>query len=210
MDRCHRTTSSRLTRRACRLAAVALAASAALLATACQGSTPVATKLNSTAVSSRPASTVAKYLQISPAPGGKDANPSDGITVTAVSGSKISAVTVKTTSAHPVTGTLSANGTNWHSTYALPTGQSYTVTATGTDGAGHPVTATSKFSTLTPSAAFHAEIFEGAGATYGVGIPIMLTFDHPITDKAAVERSLTLTTSKPVIGLRYFTRSIVA
>jgi lipoprotein-anchoring transpeptidase ErfK/SrfK len=197
---CHRTTSSRLTRRARRLAAVALTATAALLATACQGSTPVASKLNSTAVSSRPASTVAKYLQISPASGGKDTNPSDGITVTAVSGSKISAVTVKTTSAHPVTGTLSANEASWHSTYALPTGQSYTVTATGTDGSGHPVTAASKFITLTPSAAFHAEIFEGAGATYGVGIPIMLTFDHPITDKAAVERSLTLTTSKPVVG----------
>jgi len=179
-----------------------------LLATACQGSTPVATKLNPTAVSTKTAVAVAaaaaKYLQISPAPGAKDANPSDGITVTAASGSKISAVTVKTTSAHPVTGTLSADETSWHSTYALPTGESYTVTATGTDGSGHPVAATSKFSTLTPSAAFHAEIFEGAGATYGVGMPIMLTFDHPITDKAAVERALTLTTSKPVVGAWYW------
>ncbi len=81
---CHRTTSSRPTRRARRLAAVALTAAAALLATACQGSTPVASKLNSTAVSTRPASSAAKYLQISPAPGSKNANPSDGITVTAL------------------------------------------------------------------------------------------------------------------------------
>ena len=66
---CHRTTSSRPTRRARRIAALALTAAAALLATACQGSTPVASKLNSTAVSSGPASTVAKYLEISPAPG---------------------------------------------------------------------------------------------------------------------------------------------
>ena len=35
-------------------------------------------------------------------------------------------------------------------------------------------------------------------------MPIMLTFDHPITDKAAVERALTLTTSKPVIGAWYW------
>jgi lipoprotein-anchoring transpeptidase ErfK/SrfK len=201
---CHRTTSSRLTRRARRVAAVALIAAAALLATACQGSTPVASKLNSKAVSTRPASSVAKYLQISPASGSKNANPSDGITVTAVSGGKISTVAVKTAGAQQVTGTLSANGTSWHSTYALPTGQSVAVTATGTDGSGHPVTTTSKFTTLTPSTAFHAEIFEGAGATYGVGMPIMLTFDHPITDKAAVERALTLTTSKPVVGAWYW------
>jgi lipoprotein-anchoring transpeptidase ErfK/SrfK len=204
VHRCHRTTSSRLTRRARRLAAVALTAAAALLATACQGGTPVASKLNSTAVSSRPASPVVQYLQISPATGSKNASPSDGITVTAVRGGKISAVTVKTSSTHQVTGTLSADGKSWHSAYALPTGQSYTVTATGNDASGHPVTATSEFTTLKPSTAFHAEIFEGAGATYGVGMPIMLTFDHPITDKAAVERALTLTTSKPVVGAWYW------
>jgi lipoprotein-anchoring transpeptidase ErfK/SrfK len=204
VDGCHRTPSSRLTRRARRLAAVALTAAAALLATACQGSTPVASKLNSTAVSSRPASTVAQYLQISPATGSKNASPADGITVTGVRGGKVSAVTVKASGTQPVTGALSADGKSWHSTYALPTGQSYTVTATGKDAAGHPVTATSEFTTLTPSTAFHAEIFEGAGATYGVGMPIMLTFDHPITDKAAVERALTLTTSKPVVGAWYW------
>jgi lipoprotein-anchoring transpeptidase ErfK/SrfK len=202
---CHRTTSSRPAHRTRRLAAVALTAAAALLVTACQASTPVATKLSPSAIARTTATPAAKSLQISPASGTRNANPAKGITVTADGGGKISGVTVKTAGATaPVTGTLSSNGTSWQSAYALPTGQSYTVTATGTDGSGHPVTTTSSFTTLTPATAFHTEIFEGSGATYGVGMPIMLTFDHPITDKAAVEAALTLTTSKPVVGAWYW------
>ena len=185
-----------------RLPAAALAAVVCLLATACQGSTPAAVQLNPTSVAGKSAQAVAKYLAISPAPGTKNADPSAGISVTARDGGKLSGVTVHT-SGDAVTGTLSGD-TSWHSTWALGTGQSYTVTATGTDGNGHPVTATSTFTTLTPTTAFHTSIYEGQGATYGVGMPIMLTFDHPITDKAAVERSLQLTTSKPVVGAWYW------
>jgi lipoprotein-anchoring transpeptidase ErfK/SrfK len=198
-----------------RLTAVALAAGAALLATACSGGTPAATTAGPTATTSVPgsasgsapataASPAASDLRISPATGTKNASPANGITVSAVSGGKISSVNVTTSSAHPVTGTLSADGTSWHSSYALPTGSSYTVTAAGTDAAGQPVTTVSKFTTLTPPQAFHTQIFEGAGASYVVGMPIMLTFDQPITDKAAVERALTVTTSKPVVGAWYW------
>jgi lipoprotein-anchoring transpeptidase ErfK/SrfK len=189
-----------------RLAIMALTAATALLATACQGSTPAATQLNPTAVASKPAAAVAKYLKISPAQGTKNASSAGGVTVTAVNGGKVTAVTVKASGDHSVAGALSGDKASWHSTYALPTGQSYTVTASGTDSAGRVVTATSRFTTMAPSSAsaFHTEIYEGAGATYGVGMPIMLTFDHPIKNKAAVERSLQLTTSKPVVGAWYW------
>ena len=82
--------------------------------------------------------------------------------------------------------------------------QSYTVTATGTDGSGQKITTTSTFRTLAPAQRFSTEIFEGSDQTYGVGMPIMLTFSQPITNRAAVERSLQLTTSKPVIGAWYW------
>ncbi len=197
------TPSDRPSRRTRRLAAAALAAAASLLAAACQSSGPAAVQLNPTAVGGMPAQTVAKYLKITPASGAMDANPSDGITVKALSGGKLSSVTVRG-GGDAVTGTLSADKKSWHSRWTLNTAQSYTVTATGTDDAGHPVSTSSTFRTLTPSSTFRAEIFEGAGATYGVGMPIMLLFDHPITNKAAVERSLQITTSKPVVGAWYW------
>ncbi|MGZ4434262.1 MAG: Ig-like domain-containing protein [Trebonia sp.] len=185
-----------------RLPAAALAAAVCLLAAACQ-STPAAVQLNATSVAGKSAQAAAKYLAIAPAPGTKDANPADGITVSARNGGKLGNVSVHT-SGDAVTGSLSDGGNSWHSAWTLATGQSYTVTATGTDAQGHPVTSTSTFTTLTPSTAFHTSIYEGQGATYGVGMPIILTFDHPITNKAAVERSLQVTTSKPVVGAWYW------
>jgi lipoprotein-anchoring transpeptidase ErfK/SrfK len=78
------------------------------------------------------------------------------------------------------------------------------VTATGTAGSGEKVTTTSTFRTLSPAGTFSTEIFQGYHQSYGVGMPILLTFSRPVTHKAAVERSLEVTTSKPVVGAWYW------
>ena len=137
-------------------------------------------------------------------PGGDDkaADPSTGITVSAAGGT-LKNVTVAT-SGDPVTGTYSTGRTSWHSALTLNVSQSYTVTAVATAANGTTTTKTSAFRTLTPANTFTTEIFEGQGQTYGVGMPIILTFNHPITDKAAVERSIELTTSKRVVGAWYW------
>jgi lipoprotein-anchoring transpeptidase ErfK/SrfK len=144
-----------------------------------------------------------QYLSITPGPGATNAKTTKGIGVTGENGGKITHVTV-TTSGDKVTGTLNASGTSWHSAWALNNGTRYTVTADGTNPQGHPVTTTSTFTTQTPKNTFRTEIFEGYNQTYGVGMPIMLTFSQPITDRATVERALTLTTSKPVVGAWYW------
>jgi lipoprotein-anchoring transpeptidase ErfK/SrfK len=185
---------------------VILAAST-LIAAGCGTAKPNAAQLDPQAVSGTSAVGVAKApasdLHISPAPGTAQAATASGITVTAVHGAKIAKVTV-TTAGDPVTGSMSGAGTSWQSTWALDTDRSYTVTATGTDSAGHTVTSTSSFHTLTPARSFSTEIFEGSGATYGVGMPLMLSFTAPITNRSAVERSLQITTSKPVVGAWYW------
>ena len=141
-------------------------------------------------------------LSFSPANGSKNAVPSHGITVTAAKG-KLSDVTV-TTAGEPVTGTLNAAHTAWHSTWALDVSQTYKVTAKATGTTGQAVTRTSTFRTLTPAQTFNTQIFEGSGGTYGVGMPIILYFNRTITNKAAVERALQVKSSTPVTGAWYW------
>jgi lipoprotein-anchoring transpeptidase ErfK/SrfK len=140
-------------------------------------------------------------LTITPGSGGTDADPSAGITVTSANGT-LKSVAVST-AGDPVTGTYAAGRKSWHSTYALNVSTIYTVTASATS-AGGTTAKTAQFRTLTPKSTVTAEIFEGYQETYGVGMPIIVTFSEPVTDKAAVEQSISLTTSKQVTGAWYW------
>jgi lipoprotein-anchoring transpeptidase ErfK/SrfK len=140
-------------------------------------------------------------LTITPGNRGTNARPDQGVTV-AATGGKVRSVTV--TGPGHVSGALNPAGTVWRSTWALQPASSYTVTATGVDSSGRKVTRRSSFRTLTPQVALQTQIFEGSQQTYGVGMPIILKFSHPVTSKAAVERSLQLWTSKPVTGAWYW------
>jgi lipoprotein-anchoring transpeptidase ErfK/SrfK len=180
----------------------AAVAALALLTAACSGSGHGTSHVRPAAnAKARPATTTA-VVKITPANGANDADPSGGITVTAIRGT-LKNVAVRTSGA-PVSGHLTQGGRVWHSQWALDVSQTYTVTATASAGGSGTVTATSTFRTLIPSRTFRTEILEGYGQTYGVGMPIILYFSQPITEKAAVERALQVTSSKPVVGAWYW------
>jgi lipoprotein-anchoring transpeptidase ErfK/SrfK len=141
-------------------------------------------------------------LSITPASGSTRVAPNVGITVTAARGT-LTRVSVQA-GGDPVAGTMNSAATSWHSTWDLAVGTHYTVTATAHGAAGAPVTQTSSFTTLSPASTVQAMIFEGEHATYGVGMPIIIDFSRPVTDKAAVERALQVQTSRPVIGSWYW------
>ncbi len=193
------------------VSAVAAGALAAALA-ACTGSTTTiigqagasgsaAAAGGHASASARP-SPAGPAVTITPGNGASAADPSKGITVTAARGT-LKSVDV-TTAGDPVAGTYSADRGSWHSTWALNVARSYTVTATAATAGGVTTTKTATFRTLTPAATFYTEIFEGYQQSYGVGMPIILTFSAPVQDKAAVERSIELRTSKPVVGSWYW------
>jgi lipoprotein-anchoring transpeptidase ErfK/SrfK len=181
--------------RGLRTGSAAAALAAVVLAAGCSGGAGAPSQRHSASASA--AAVRQLGLAISPA-SGRSVNPGKGISVTVASG-RITHVSVRT-GGDQVAGTLNTAGTSWHSTWALDVSTRYTVTATAQAPGGQPVTRTTSFTTLTPHSTFQTMIFEGSGATYGVGMPIMLTFSQPIVDKAAVERALQIRTSKPVVG----------
>jgi lipoprotein-anchoring transpeptidase ErfK/SrfK len=182
----------------------ALTAAAGLLIAACSSGSPAASGGPASAAAGHASSAAppASQLAITPGNGQRHVNPAKGVTVTA-HGDKISHVTV--TAGHAtVRGTLNQAGTTWRSAWALQPARHYTIHATAVDSAGHTVTTASSFSTLTPAATDTAMIFQGYKQTYGVGIPIRITFSSPVTNKAAVEKSLQVRTSTPVTGAWYW------
>jgi lipoprotein-anchoring transpeptidase ErfK/SrfK len=190
-------------RRVAALAAVS--AAGCLLITACSSGAPTSSGAagQPSGKSSAAAVTAASAaLSITPLNGARAADPAKGVTVKASDG-KIQSVTV--TAGHDaVSGSLNAAHTVWRSSWALQPSRSYTVHATAVNAAGKTVSSVSSFRTLTPTATNTAMIFEGYQQSYGVGIPIRLTFSSPVTNRAAVERSLEVTSSKPVTGAWYW------
>ncbi|HEU5419865.1 MAG TPA: Ig-like domain-containing protein [Streptosporangiaceae bacterium] len=146
--------------------------------------------------------TLVPKLTILPADGTAKVRPGAEVTVRAANGT-VQAVHVQA-GKHQVTGQLTDNDTLWRSVGPLSTSRTFTVTATASGSGGKTVTQTSSFSTLKPKKTFQASTVLGYGMHYGVGMPIILNFNRPIKRKAAVEKAITLRTSKHVTGAWYW------
>jgi lipoprotein-anchoring transpeptidase ErfK/SrfK len=180
-----------------RLGIIAVGGIVALFAAACSSPAGSSKGGSQPGQASTPTASPAAQVAISPANGTAHANPSHGIAISVTVG-KITAVTA-TTGSHTVAGTLATDGTSWHSTWALRPGVHYTVAVTAANKDGKTTTTTSSFRTLTPVATFTASTLLG-NQTYGVGMPISISFSSPVVHKAAVEKAIQITTSRPVVG----------
>ena len=189
------TVAKRGSRRTAWLAPAAILAASSVTVTACQsGRAAVRAPAR--------AATVTK-VTISPGQGSVDDRPDLGVEVSA-SGGRLTGVTVRDTRGHEVAGNLGSGGRTWHSTWALASPQTYDVTATAAGPRGRTDTQYATFRTSAPSRTFTASLDMSPGETVGVGMPVMVTFSQPIRDKAGVERSFDLRSSKPVAGAWYW------
>ena len=95
---------------------------------------------------------------------------------------------------------------SWTATGRLEPGTDYTVRATVTRGDGRDVERTSRFRTvdLTLDEQTYAAIAPLDGETVGVGMPVVVTFDLPVTDRALFEKHMHVTSAPAQRGSWYW------
>lgn len=109
-------------------------------------------------------------------------------------------------------GELSADGTSWRATRGLHQSTDYVLVVKGVDSEGRTDLRTTRFRTrdLTKDEQTYPNFYLTEGATVGVGMPITISFDVPVTDKAAIERHLKVTAQPAQAGaFRWLSDTVV-
>ena len=182
-----------------RLSALILGLVTAVLLTSCT-STPTASGPGGGSASSAAAVSKAS-ITVNPGAGARGVRPSDPVSVVATNG-KLTSVVVKAAGGAPLSGSLSADQATWTATSSLlPLSTSFVVVAQAVDPDGRAKTLKSTFSTVRPTGTLKAVWSAGPqGKKVGVGMPILVAFSSPVTDKAAVERQMAVSLSIPIEG----------
>ncbi|MFE2974907.1 Ig-like domain-containing protein [Streptomyces sp. NPDC059258] len=126
---------------------------------------------------------------------GKAAAPGEPVKVTLAQG-KLKAVSVTADEGGALAGKISGDGRTWTSDRVAAPGTAYTVEATDADGGSDKAA----FTTAEAEKVNKLSLAPGKNTTVGIAQPLSVAFDHPVKDKAAVEKALKVTTSNDTEG----------
>ncbi|MFD4457192.1 Ig-like domain-containing protein [Nocardia sp. NPDC058480] len=138
-------------------------------------------------------------VTIAPAPGATDVDPVAPVSVTVAQGT-IDQIALTNANGKQITGQLSPDRTNYKVAEPLGYGASYTWAGTAIGADAKPIPIDGTFTTISPQSTIPATINIGDGQEVGIGAPIILKFAGPVTNKAAVEKALTVTTDQSTEG----------
>jgi hypothetical protein len=140
-------------------------------------------------------------IKITPKDGSDNASINTGTKVT-VSKGKLTEVTLKTAAGTAVAGQISADKKSWAPTGQLERATTYKLTAEAKDSAGRAAHENASFTTVSPANSFIGNFTPEDGATVGVGMPVSINFDKAITNKSAVQKGITVSSSsgQEVVG----------
>lgn len=144
-------------------------------------------------------------VTVEPAANTEQVNPTAKVTV-GIELATLGTVTVTDAAGTELAGVMDTARTGWKSTDSLAYDTEYTVNVEY-ETLGLPRKKTSSFHTVVPPN-MTLPYFENTGgnslidgATYGVGQVVVVHFDEPITDRAAAQKLLTVTTTPPLDGV---------
>jgi hypothetical protein len=140
-------------------------------------------------------------IKITPKDGSDNASINNSAAVT-VSKGTLTSVTMKTTDGTTVAGQLSADKLSWKPTVQLERSTTYKVAAEAKDSGGRVAHENASFTTVSPANSFIGNFTPDNGSTVGVGMPVSINFDKAITNKAAVQKGITVSSSsgQEVVG----------
>ncbi|MFF7971834.1 Ig-like domain-containing protein [Streptomyces sp. NPDC007905] len=140
-------------------------------------------------------------ITITPKDGSNNASINNSAAVKVAKGT-LTGVTMTTADGKAVAGALSADKTSWKPTVQLARSTTYKVAAEAKDSAGRVANENASFTTVSPANSFIGNFTPDNGATVGVGMPVSINFDKAITNKAAVQKGISVTSSsgQEVVG----------
>jgi lipoprotein-anchoring transpeptidase ErfK/SrfK len=141
----------------------------------------------------------AATVAIQPAGNAVGVAPGDPVVVKA-GGGTLTTVSVTGAAGKQVHGTLDGAKTTWTSTDKLTFGATYQVSATATNSGGKATTASSRFTTVKAKAQAFPAVAPLRDSVVGVGLPIRVYFNAPVSDRKAATDHMKVTTSVAADG----------
>ncbi|MEU6953070.1 Ig-like domain-containing protein [Streptomyces sp. NPDC045714] len=138
-------------------------------------------------------------VTVSVTPAGQRIRAGEPVRVT-VSGGSLTSVTVTDAEGRRLAGKTAADGRSWVSDRKSAPGTAYEVTAATRSVGGTAGSARAGFTTAKADKVNKVDWRPGAATTVGVAQLISLVFDHPVRNRAEVEKQLKVTTSDGTEG----------
>lgn len=114
-------------------------------------------------------------------------------------------VVVRDDRGHKVSGDFSSRHSTWRSTEApLAYDSRYDIAARAVDSDGVATRTATWVRTVKPKRLAYTGLSPYGGSVVGVGMPVVMTFDQPVTRKAAVEKRLVVAAKPATVGSWYW------
>ncbi|WAC96367.1 L,D-transpeptidase [Streptomyces sp. NA13] len=145
--------------------------------------------------------TSAARIKITPKDGADNASINNDAEVSVTKG-KLTDVSMKSADGTDVPGTFSADKTSWKPEGQLQRATVYKIAAEAADSEGRKAHENASFTTVSPDNSFIGNFTPEDGSTVGVGMPVSINFDKGITNKAAVQNGIKVSSSsgQEVVG----------